>query len=1145
MASSLPTPLELACLSFLADACVDQRFEHNVILALAVLVGAVLDLHCATVSWCRLFSIAATFALTVSSWTVDGYVSFLVLALLDPTFAPKSQQKHDKRRSLLGQHFAAEFRAAVADDPLFQQADRTERGNRKKYSLDTIYKTMSPEEQTSLDRDGQIGDSVVFALPSLEAYLKRRSPAPPGDAASVEDPRDPEDLAGLQQEGYVTATSDSSAADAASGHTGAAAAYAQRSGTLPDGPDKRAVLKLWRQDMGQIVRVELRREGVSDDVLCNAVQLRLLDLFKAQAPEEIASYYRRAGCEPPPGYDALDVAAIGSEERARGGAAFRNAHYAAEMRAVWEEDQTRDHDARHRIAKRRLRARFNSLELHDQLDWARRWKVGCEGLRSKASWRTQFAEDADDEGETGQQCIEEGPSDEDAVAKPWQDLTKKSAERKERLEELRDAIENAAGGDYAPEDIADALWHALDKDERRVVGARFCHISGTEETWAKLGHSLVQHLSAGASRRFSYPMMVLCLACRDVGLTCKRAAHRFLKVDVWKRQWAESTDVKAADPRLTKCSNGRTNTRKWKAAALRHYLTTHSSPTSQPLAGRGKKRKLLDAGRGVEGSEPLLKQSLTESTNQLWLKAKIDVGRSTMYRNIKEDHEEFKRVCRKLDACEKCTHFDQTLKPGVKKWIVKWRVDLEKAWPGYWSRWDSTWAQKFAVEDKQAAAKFYVTSECMKGLVSYVLSQTKSRGGKCPGPEWKKHSDIRKAESAVLHQLRTSWGGLEDEKCGLIEVLQAFELHFTHRDCAKHFHKQSWDEPEADTLFFHADFKEHVKLPAGPTETGSFWYAGSVLGVTVLTIIVWSAKMPKTYYTFCSDVCEQSSLFVIACLMHLFDIVQLDSFAKMTWWSDVGPHFLSARFLGFWLVHLAETRRKKMQVFFFPPGHGKGPVDGHFGRMTHDKNRAAKKKILAEVKTYVQALQEQADERHRNDPKQPLSVFICFEPAPKKDLPRKILDSKKLRDAEMGMKTSLAYSSEMMSHHVKIFRHPAAGRPHDKTCFAAFAKGADELDDGNDEGDWKRYYRTARPDQMKLKIGSLLRNWRRDKDSGLALGTRRKTLKVRLESMKQQGEQKATNAKALAASRRARMLESSSSGTESSPRSDSSSTEAV
>ncbi len=215
-------------------------------------------------------------------------------------------------------------------------------------------------------------------------------------------------------------------------------------------------------------------------------------------------------------------------------------------------------------------------------------------------------------------------------------------------------------------------------------------------------------------------------------------------------------------------------------------------------------------------------------------------------------------------------------------------------------------------------------------------------------------------------------------------------------------------------------------------------------------------------------------------------------------------------------MHLQNQYARLLKASFFPAGHGKGPVDGHFGRMTHDAKATAKKKILAEVSSYVSALRARCKARQAKDPKSPICVFIAFEPARKSSLPKTVLNSALLRDAEMGLKTTLAYSSEKTTVGVRLFRHPVAGHAHDKHCWAPLAKGGDDLDDADATGEWKRYYRTARPDQMKLKIGSLLRSWRRERTSGLELQPRRKSLQERTKSAQKANRQKTERKKVLA-----------------------------
>ena len=95
--------------------------------------------------------------------------------------------------------------------------------------------------------------------------------------------------------------------------------------------------------------------------------------------------------------------------------------------------------------------------------------------------------------------------------------------------------------------------------------------------------------------------------------------------------------------------------------------------------------------------------------------------------------------------------------------------------------------------------------------------------------------------------------------------------HFAARDATKDAYSAEFATPRDGELLFQCDFKEHDTLPRGLVEAGSWWHAGSRRGVTILTLLVRSKKLPSTYFTFCSKTMEQSSLFVIACMMGIFD----------------------------------------------------------------------------------------------------------------------------------------------------------------------------------------------------------------------------------------------------------------------------------
>ena len=343
----------------------------------------------------------------------------------------------------------------------------------------------------------------------------------------------------------------------------------------------------------------------------------------------------------------------------------------------------------------------------------------------------------------------------------------------------------------------------------------------------------------------------------------------------------------------------------------------------------------------------------------------------------------------------------------------------------YWDRWDAEVAPKLqdatptSHEKPDPRVKFTVTSTCLKAMLAYFAEQLARRRNDASVKMALKY-ELNKAEVAVRKEILFEWAALAEEekkkaedkeakkkpknarkhvKAGILETLQAYELHFTYKTACKALYNEEFDEAPVDTLCMHADFGEHDSLPVGPKETSGFFYANAVLGVTMLVIIVWSRKLGKKYFTFCSDVREQSSLFVVSCVQHILSQVDVRSYTHLHWWSDIGPHFLSTRWLGFWLVHLVREYKTNCHMRFFPAGHGKGPCDGHVARVKKWKRTAAKKIVIASVKTYVTVMSDRATALKKNVPSTPDYIFVDWTPPEKNLLPDVVLSTEELKNA--------------------------------------------------------------------------------------------------------------------------------------------------
>ena len=58
----------------------------------------------------------------------------------------------------------------------------------------------------------------------------------------------------------------------------------------------------------------------------------------------------------------------------------------------------------------------------------------------------------------------------------------------------------------------------------------------------------------------------------------------------------------------------------------------------------------------------------------------------------------------------------------------------------------------------------------------------------------------------------------------------------------------------------------------------------------------------QVYYTLLTETKEQSSMYTIASLLHVFSKYDLTQFTGIEAWSDGGPHFKSCKFVGWFLA---------------------------------------------------------------------------------------------------------------------------------------------------------------------------------------------------------------------------------------------------
>ena len=391
---------------------------------------------------------------------------------------------------------------------------------------------------------------------------------------------------------------------------------------------------------------------------------------------------------------------------------------------------------------------------------------------------------------------------------------------------------------------------------------------------------------------------------------------------------------------------------------------------------------------------------------------------------LKKDFCEFRCAKRKLDVCKNYLQWDQQILPSAVSSFPIWRGKLEMQWPGYFERWD-----KEVVESLPAHAEKHIRVEFVEGFLNCVDNHSKTRKRSTAKGAVNIAGERHATEAEIATEIRNKWNKLADLECvGLLPLVQMHGLHFAIRDRSKEINTEHRLHPADGTLYFQIDFKEHDSLPVGPEESGDYWYAHARLGVTILRICVSSIAAGTTYHTYCSTVSEQSGLFTVACLLDLFAKLDLEPYTRAVLWADVGPHFRCSRLVGFWLSYvLRSLKLKATDLFFFPEHHGKGIIDGHFGRMRMWLLTLAKSKIISTLQGYTEGMGERAMQYKVQNPTSPNCVLHAFSPPVKSSLPNTALRTDMLRADNMFIKNVYFWSSKIVSGEVMMYAHAMAG----------------------------------------------------------------------------------------------------------------------
>ena len=604
-------------------------------------------------------------------------------------------------------------------------------------------------------------------------------------------------------------------------------------------------------------------------------------------------------------------------------------------------------------------------------------------------------------------------------------------------------------------------------------------------SWADIGRDLTRTLSdMPRTPVFLKPLQLLAASLRRCGWTRKAADHA-LGVDIPFRLWNTSLTVAPSRDKLPSRDNGRLGFRKLASGAVGDILEAHSAPTSRMVLGRGRKRAFNDAGELL--AKPALalsgsRRGIYNASEAAWSK----VHRTTFLRMLKTDFWWVAAVPRKLDVCDRCCQWDRQVCRLATESIHDWRRSLVSVWPDYFRRWDAAIQPTLSASDVSSVTLKYVDAFLCYVKGSSAWRESATDVAWAPGVR----AELHQVEAAVIHELRTDWQRIA-ERTGLHDVVAMYAWHWGVVGRAKSCYKTDSDEPLAGHLYFHMDFKESERLPVGPIEAGCWWYAGSTLQVTVLTIAVWSDQDGgrKTMYTYCSDVLGHTCRFVVACLRHLLDtglsLHHAVPHRKYVMWSDVGQHFRGAGSMAWWLHGLpSSSGALSTELKFFPEGHGKGICDGFFGQMSLWKQQAAKRVEIASIASYCAAMDAAAEAASAAVPGSRRCVFFNFEPPAFSDVPCPALDTAAMRAHGMGIKSSYMWSSEPVGGVWRLRAHRTTGHPVDASMPVIL------VPDAPDGTDWRRAYRLRKPEEEVATFATLKKSWERMRRAEVPLGSR-------------------------------------------------------
>lgn len=334
------------------------------------------------------------------------------------------------------------------------------------------------------------------------------------------------------------------------------------------------------------------------------------------------------------------------------------------------------------------------------------------------------------------------------------------------------------------------------------------------------------------------------------------------------------------------------------------------------VIGSGNKKRMVIA------------KHLTKTKHRLWTEQAIlhkNVSWTTFVRIMKRHFPYIRKPRRNTDVCKHCKHLSKYLLPEAKKVCNRMRQSIFDLLPTYFQDFDSSDIVRNLLQAQNEIA-------VIKRLHRYI----EQRNAGAPQDPIRRHlsratrASLHDAEARAVHLLK-----------GHVELLEAYEWHQISAKRQGDHLASLRNNPAVGVAILQTDFKENVKYPLGPDETGEEWHAQNKLSLTVFGA---NALVParagghiEFFVLVVTDVLDHDAQAAnmltntVLARIRTHPAVDWPSVKNLVIVADCGPHFRSKENVAHYCVTLPLKLQMSVEVCWLGEQHGKSGVDRCFG----------------------------------------------------------------------------------------------------------------------------------------------------------------------------------------------------------------------